>query len=79
MEELSDLFNSFDYSVCWQVDLESHNGFMGGLQRNKTTGVSAPYYATSTKEVIFHVSTQMPSDTDEDQHRKVGPSPPVHT
>jgi len=44
---------------------------MGGLQRNQTTGTTAPYYATSTKEVIFHVSTQMPSDTEEDQLRKV--------
>lgn len=45
---------------------------MGGLQRNQTTGSTALYYATSTKEVIFHVSTQMPSETEEDQLRKAG-------
>ena len=54
-----------------QVDLENHNGFMGGLQRNKSTGETAPYYATSQIEVIFHVSTRMPAQTIEDQHRKV--------
>lgn len=40
-------------------------GFMGGLQRNKTTGVTAPYFATSFSEVIFHVSTRMPSNDSE--------------
>lgn len=54
-----------------KVNLETHSGFMGGLQRNQTTGSTAPYYATSSKEVIFHVSTQMPSESEEDQLRKV--------
>ena len=49
----------------------NHDGFMGGLQHNKSTGATAPYYATSTREVVFHVSTRMPSDTQEDKHRKV--------
>lgn len=44
---------------------------MGGLQRNKSTGASAPYYATSQIEVIFHVSTRMPAETAEDKHKKV--------
>ena len=44
-----------------KVELESHTGFLGGLQRNRTTGETAPYYATSFTEVIFHVSTRMPS------------------
>ena len=37
---------------------------MGGLQRNQTTGSTAPYYATSTVEVIFHVATRFPVDED---------------
>ena len=49
----------------WEVELASHTGFMGGLQRNGTTGDTAPYYATSLTEVIFHVSTRMPSSPDE--------------
>jgi len=44
------------------VSLESHTGFMGGLQHNGTTGLTAPYYATATVEVIYHVSTRMPAD-----------------
>lgn len=54
---------------CWpscvfQVDLSKHTGFMGGLERNLSTGATAPYYANSTEEVIFHVSTRMPLATD---------------
>ena len=44
------------------MSLESHTGFMGGLQHNGTTGLTAPYYATATVEVIYHVSTRMPAD-----------------
>ncbi|XP_045063440.1 ral GTPase-activating protein subunit alpha-2-like isoform X2 [Coregonus clupeaformis] len=49
----------------WEVDLATHCGFMGGLQRNGSTGHTAPYYATSTVEVIFHVSTRMLSNSDD--------------
>lgn len=58
-------FEQFVSGLGWEVDLETHVGFMGGLQRNGSTGVSAPYYATSFLEVIFHVSTRM-TTTDED-------------
>lgn len=53
------------------MDLATHCGFMGGLQRNGSTGLTAPYYATSTVEVIFHVSTRMPSDSDDSLTKKV--------
>lgn len=61
------------FSLCdlYQVDLSTHCGFMGGLQRNGSTGQTAPYYATSTVEVIFHVSTRMPSDSDDSLTKKV--------
>lgn len=55
-----------------QVDLGVHPGFMGGLQSNKSTGETAPYYASSSVEVLFHVSTRMPSSTDDSRHVKVG-------
>lgn len=58
-----------------QVDLATHCGFMGGLQRNGSTGLTAPYYATSTVEAIFHVSTRMPSDSDDSLTKKVEGSP----
>lgn len=44
---------------------------MGGLQRNGSTGLTAPYYATSTVETIFHVSTRMPSDSNDCLTKKV--------
>lgn len=59
--------------VLPQVDLSTHGGFMGGLQRNGSTGLTAPYYATSSVEIIFHVSTRMPSDSDDSLTKKVQP------
>ncbi|KAK6182371.1 hypothetical protein SNE40_010078 [Patella caerulea] len=64
-------FESFVAGLGWEVDLELHQGFIGGLQKNKTTGDTAPYYATSTCEVIFHVSTRIPVGTDESKHVKM--------
>ncbi|XP_065187715.1 ral GTPase-activating protein subunit alpha-2-like [Sycon ciliatum] len=54
-------FEAFVAAISWEVDLAAHPGFMGGLQRNATTGSTAPYYATSMCEVLFHVSTRMPT------------------
>ena len=53
------------------MELETHTGFMGGLQRNGTTGDTAPYYATSFTECLFHVSTRMPSNSEEALLQKV--------
>ncbi|XP_073994212.1 probable Rho GTPase-activating protein CG5521 isoform X1 [Rhodnius prolixus] len=61
----SQAYEEFIAGLAWEVELETHTGFMGGLQRNKMTGVTAPYYATSLTEVIFHVSTRMPSNNAE--------------
>ncbi|MGH0151555.1 UNVERIFIED_CONTAM: hypothetical protein FKN15_023252 [Acipenser sinensis] len=64
-------YEDFVSGLGWEVDLSTHCGFMGGLQRNGSTGQTAPYYATSTVEVIFHVSTRMPSDPDDSLTRKL--------
>lgn len=48
-----------------------HKGFLGGLQQNKTTGDTAPYYATPTCEIVYHVSTRIPSGNEESRHIKV--------
>ncbi|XP_034531536.1 ral GTPase-activating protein subunit alpha-2 isoform X2 [Notolabrus celidotus] len=61
----SQAYEDFVSGLGWEVDLATHCGFMGGLQRNGSTGLTAPYYATSTMESIFHVSTRMPSDSDD--------------
>ncbi|XP_038127508.1 ral GTPase-activating protein subunit alpha-2 isoform X5 [Cyprinodon tularosa] len=67
----SQAYEDFVSGLGWEVDLATHCGFMGGLQRNGSTGLTAPYYATSTVEVIFHVSTRMPSDSDDSLTKKL--------
>ncbi|KAM4542000.1 ral GTPase-activating protein subunit alpha-2 isoform 6-T6 [Odontesthes bonariensis] len=67
----SQAYEGFVSGLGWEVDLATHCGFMGGLQRNGSTGLTAPYYATSTVEVIFHVSTRMPSDSDDSLTKKL--------
>ncbi|XP_022332235.2 ral GTPase-activating protein subunit alpha-1-like isoform X3 [Crassostrea virginica] len=69
--QASKAFEDFVAGLGWEVDLETHQGFLGGLQQNRTTGDTAPYYATSLTECIFHVSTRMPSGTDDAMHIKM--------
>uniref|UniRef100_S4RBX1 Ral GTPase activating protein catalytic subunit alpha 1 n=1 Tax=Petromyzon marinus TaxID=7757 RepID=S4RBX1_PETMA len=64
-------YEDFIAGLGWEVDLTTHCGFMGGLQHNRSNGFSAPYYATSTMEVIFHVSTRMPSESDDSVTKKL--------
>lgn len=42
----------FVSALGWEVELESHNGFLGGLPR-QGCGLTSPYYATPFFEVIF--------------------------
>lgn len=67
----SQVYEDFVSGLGWEVNLATHCGFMGGLQRNGSTGSTAPYYATSNVEVIFHVSTRMPSDSDDSITKKL--------
>ncbi|TRZ11305.1 hypothetical protein HGM15179_015823 [Zosterops borbonicus] len=67
----SQAYEDFVAGLGWEVDLSTHGGFMGGLQRNGSTGQTAPYFATSTVEIIFHVSTRMPSDSDDSLTKKL--------
>ena len=66
----SEAFEEFVAGLGWEVELETHTGFMGGLTRNRTTGETAPYYATSFVEMMFHVSTRMPSMSEESMLQK---------
>ncbi|XP_075699468.1 ral GTPase-activating protein subunit alpha-1 isoform X6 [Rhinoderma darwinii] len=58
-------YEDFVAGLGWEVNLANHCGFLGGLQRNKSTGLSTPYFTTSIVEVMFHVSTRMFSDSDD--------------
>lgn len=61
----SPAYEAFLAALAWEVELESHNGFLGGLQRGGPGGVTAPYIATLTLEALFHVATRMPSNSPE--------------
>lgn len=67
----SQAYEDFVSGLGWEVNLTNHCGFLGGLQRNKSTGFSTPYFATSTVEVMFHVSTRMPPDSDDSLTKKL--------
>jgi hypothetical protein len=54
-------FEEFVAGLGWEVNMETHAGYMGGLKREFCAHTTLPYYATSTEEVLFHVSTRMPS------------------
>lgn len=71
-------FQRFASNLGWSVNLASHQGFTGGLQYPEDGDV-ATYFASPAVEVIFHVSTQMPSATDEDRHRMVSPGTSPHS
>ncbi|XP_066587129.1 probable Rho GTPase-activating protein CG5521 isoform X2 [Prorops nasuta] len=58
-------YENFVARLAWEVELESHTGFLGGLVPGKASGVTAPYFATSFTEILFHVATRMPSDSPE--------------
>ncbi|KAJ7379788.1 hypothetical protein OS493_012534 [Desmophyllum pertusum] len=60
----SEEYERFVAGLAWEVDLSKHTGFLGGLEKNLSTGTTAPYYCTSTTEVMFHVSTRMPLASD---------------
>ncbi|KAK9409621.1 ral GTPase-activating protein subunit alpha-1 [Crotalus adamanteus] len=67
----SQAYEDFVAGLGWEVNLTNHCGFMGGLQKNKSTGLTTPYFATSMVEVMFHVSTRMPSDSDDSLTKKL--------
>ena len=39
--------------------METHAGYMAGMQKEFARSCSMPYYATSSEEVLFHVATRM--------------------
>ncbi|XP_022698590.1 ral GTPase-activating protein subunit alpha-1-like isoform X3 [Varroa jacobsoni] len=54
-------FEAFVSGLGWDVDLRSHSGYRGGLDAHGSTGLTAPYYADSFVEVLYHVSTRIPA------------------
>ncbi|KAJ3213934.1 Ral GTPase-activating protein subunit alpha-1, partial [Dinochytrium kinnereticum] len=64
---LKNVGGSFEYqefvsSLGWEIDISTHPGYLGGLERSQATGVKATYFCDSTMEIVFHDVTKMPTD-----------------
>ena len=67
----SEMFAEFVRAIGWPIDVQTHRAYLGGLDPKLTTGVTAPYYATSTYELIYHDLTSMPTTEEPQQiHKK---------
>ncbi|EDQ91053.1 uncharacterized protein MONBRDRAFT_36389 [Monosiga brevicollis MX1] len=49
-------FLQFAEQLGWGVSVESHQGYLGKLDPSEFSGCRAHYYATATREVLFHVA-----------------------
>lgn len=65
-------YDDFVASLGWEIDLNSHPGYCGGLEPHMLNNGIALYYCDSMVEMIFHDITKMPTDTkDPKQLKKV--------
>lgn len=74
-------YTEFVASLGWEVDLATHAGYLGGLERNASSGSKATYFCSSTHEIIFHEVTRLPTDPHDPRQvrkkRHIG-NDPVH-
>jgi hypothetical protein len=67
-EQTSAHFREFLTGLGWQVKLDSHTGYNGGLDcKNRQNGTTSIYYADFTNEIMFHVAPLIPTDPKDDQ------------
>ncbi|GAB1222875.1 hypothetical protein ENUP19_0122G0017 [Entamoeba nuttalli] len=67
-QEGSPAYKEFVEGLGWTIDIETHSGFVGGLDKTYlSTGKNIRYFADATKEVIFHDITLMPTVLNDDQ------------
>jgi hypothetical protein len=57
----SPLYTDFVSGLGWPVDVATHRGYLGGLDKNCTYGNRTLYWADSITEVIFHEVVRMPT------------------
>ena len=50
-------FNNFVESLGWEVETKSHKGYGGSMSDSQSRKLT--YYADSTMEVVFHISTRI--------------------
>ena len=68
-EETSKYFREFVTGLGWCIDIPTHVGYDGGLDRkNASNGKSSIFYSDFMNEIMFHVAPLIPTDpTDEQQ------------
>eukprot|EP01091_Cochliopodium_minus_P009645 TRINITY_DN2415_c1_g4_i3.p1 TRINITY_DN2415_c1_g4~~TRINITY_DN2415_c1_g4_i3.p1 ORF type:complete len:1262 (+),score=390.11 TRINITY_DN2415_c1_g4_i3:647-4432(+) len=62
------LYSDFMQGMAWTVNLEDHQGFLGGLSTKN--GDKAVYWSNPTVEVIFHDICLMPTNSNDPQQIK---------
>jgi len=50
-------YEDFVKGLGWMVDVQTHQGYLGGLEASTKSGSHAPYYATSLLEVCLFSSS----------------------
>lgn len=58
----SDGYKEFVSGLGWNIDINTHKGYTGGLDPLSKTGNTAPYYANCGVEVMYHDLVRMPTD-----------------
>ncbi|PVU94548.1 hypothetical protein BB561_002481 [Smittium simulii] len=62
IESTSLAYREFVRSLGWPVELKNFGGYTGKLNTNGSDGKIAPFYVTNSLELVFHDSTEMPTD-----------------
>eukprot|EP00727_Mastigamoeba_balamuthi_P007641 m51a1_g3498 hypothetical protein (2478) ;mRNA; f:817008-829256 len=70
-KEGSALYNDFTAALGWRVELATHRGYIGSMDRAGNAGKTTLYWANSNCEIVFHEVVSLPtSDTDTQQIKK---------
>jgi len=65
-------YQAFLEGLGWEVEMQKHPGFVGGLDKRGTTGDVSLYFSDPTVELMFHVVSLMPTKENDTQqiHKK---------
>ncbi|KAI8851661.1 hypothetical protein BC829DRAFT_386568, partial [Chytridium lagenaria] len=63
-------YQEFVGSLGWEIDISTHPGYLGGLERSRATGTKATYFCGEGVEIVFHDVTKMPTDASDPKQVK---------
>ncbi|KAJ3115213.1 Ral GTPase-activating protein subunit alpha-1, partial [Physocladia obscura] len=63
-------YKEFVGTLGWEIDISTHTGYLGGLERSQTSGSRAIYFCDHCSEIIFHDITKMPTDPNDPKQVK---------